>query len=105
MLKRKPRCEGKIRILIENARTQDYDTCVEKLCPCSTVFVFQFGIPLVRIGNMLRRILSCLLLGLFCCTLAACGSKPEAPTTKTIKENPIETAKQTGGSPLKPAVE
>lgn len=54
---------------------------------------------------MLRRILSCLLLGLFCCTLAACGSKPEAPTTKTIKENPIETAKQTGGSPLKPAVE
>jgi hypothetical protein len=50
---------------------------------------------------MLRRIIACLLLGAFCCTLAACSSgAAPAPVTKDATNNPNEAAKKTGSSPV-----
>lgn len=72
------------------------------MCDERIVLTFYHGIPLIRKGNMLRRIISCLLLGAFCCTLAACGSKPEAPVQKDSKSNPVDAAKQSGSQPFKP---
>jgi len=49
---------------------------------------------------MLRRIIACLLLGAFCCTLAACSSKAAPPETKDTSSNPVEAAKKTGKDPV-----
>ncbi len=49
----------------------------------------------------MRRIFSCLLLGAFCCTLAAGCDEPTPPLQKDSSSNPVDAAKKTGGEPFK----
>lgn len=51
---------------------------------------------------MLRRVITCLLLGAFCCTISACGAKTAEPAAKDPTKNPVKAAEGTTNSPVKP---
>ena len=53
---------------------------------------------------MLRRVITCLLLGAFCCSVVACSSKPAENVTKMPTKTPVEAAKDAGKSPVEPAI-